>query len=401
MTYPLATLAPTITSAGIQAVAYNDILQSLIVSAQSIFGSDVYLGNDSQDGQLLAIVAQAIFDTGQDLVTVFNSFSPQYAQGNQLSALVQINGLTRNAATYSQATGTVVGTVGSKITNGVVSDVNGNLWNLPTTITIPSSGSISVVVQAQQIGNIIAPIGSINGIVNPQFGWQSFTSTAAATPGVAIESDAALSTRQSISTTIASQTLTQSILAALINLTGVTQVGGYDNDSGATDSNGVPTGALACVVGGGVSQSIVNLIATMKPPGCSTYGNASGIYIDSYGVPHTIKYSTLSEVNIYFSFSVKILSGWLPSTLTLIETSLVNFINGLSIGEKVYATQALGAASLNGNPATLALSQTFSIVISTFFLGTSPSPTTNADITSIAFNAEAITSTSNISITLI
>ena len=78
-TYPLATLAAQVTSTGISAPSYNDILSSLTASFQGIYGSDAYLGPDSQDGQLLAVVAQAIYDCNQTAIAVYNQFSPQTA----------------------------------------------------------------------------------------------------------------------------------------------------------------------------------------------------------------------------------------------------------------------------------------------------------------------------------
>ena len=400
MSYPLPTLAPTVSAAGISTVSFYDIQQSLIASAKQIFGNDVYLGNDSQDGQLIGVFSQAINDCNQIAAAVFNSFSPTYSQGAQLSSLVGINGLQRNTSSASTAVGTVTGTVGTEINGGVVADDNGNLWNLPSPVTIPFGGSISVTVTAQQNGNISASIGSINQIVNPQFGWQSFSNTAAAVLGQSIETDTSLKKRQSISTELSATTLTSTIIAAIANLIGVVRNGGYDNDTNSTDPNGVPSGALAMAVQGGASQDIVNSIAILKSPGCKTYGSTSGIYIDNYGVPHTINYSALGLNQIYFAFTVKRLSGWVITTELLIQETLTNFVNQLTIGEDVYATQCLGVASLTGNSTTLALSQTFSISISTFFLGLTASPTTNTDLT-ISFNYAAQCSVANINITLI
>jgi hypothetical protein len=61
-TYPLATLACTIDENGISAPSYADILASLQASFQSIYGSDIYIEADSQDGQWLATIAQIIND---------------------------------------------------------------------------------------------------------------------------------------------------------------------------------------------------------------------------------------------------------------------------------------------------------------------------------------------------
>ena len=173
---PLSTLAATVGPAGISAPTYADILESLQESFQGIYGSDAYIAPDSQDGQLLALIAAAINDANQMAIKVYQSFSPTYAQGAGLSSLVKINGITRDIPTNSMATGNVVGTPGTIVAGGVVSDANGNLWNVPTT-TIPGGGSISVTVTAQQPGAIVAAAGTINKITTPILGWTSFLST--------------------------------------------------------------------------------------------------------------------------------------------------------------------------------------------------------------------------------
>src|SRR5438270_9403277 len=142
--YPLASLAAKIGPSGITAPSFNDILQSLIATFQSIFGSDIVLTPDTQDGQWLAVIAMAINDANQTMIAIYNGFLPTYAQGAGLSALVKINGIRRIPSTNSTATVTITGTVGTVINNGIVQDANGNLWNLPASVLIPVSGTINV-----------------------------------------------------------------------------------------------------------------------------------------------------------------------------------------------------------------------------------------------------------------
>lgn len=395
-TYPLATLSPTIDSTGINSPSYSDIYLSLVASFKAIYGSDIYLTADSQDGQMLGVFAKAIYDSNQLAVAVFQSFSPSYSQGAPLSSLVKINGLTRNVSTYSTAVGTLIGTVGSTIINGVVQDSSGLLWSLPSSVTVPIGGSITVTVTCQKTGAINAATGAINKIVNPQLGWQSFINTSAATAGAAVESDAALKKRQSTSTSMPAQTVLDSILAAVSNLTGVTRYAGYDNSTGATDANGIPAHSMAIVVLGGTSSSIAGAIALKKMPGAQTYGSTSVITYDRYGLPTTINYFILAQTAVYFAFTIKALAGYVSTTGALIISTLVSFVNSLAIGEGVYMTQALSAAGLINSP----LGQTFSIQVGTFFLGASPSPTLQTDV-AIAFNAAAVCSSSNVALTVI
>ena len=392
-TYPLPTLAPTIDTTGISIPIYNDVYQSLIAIFKTIYGSDIYVAPDSQDGQWLAILAQAINTSNQSAVAVFQSFSPDYSQGTWLSSLVKLNGIVRNIATNSTAQGNVVGVVGTIVTNGVVQDVSGNKWNLPVSVTIPISGSINVTVTAQALGNIQAVTGSINKIFNPQLGWQSFTSTTDATPGAAVETDTALRARQTISTATPALTILEAITAAVGNVTGVIRLLSYQNDTSTTDGNGIPAHSISVVVEGGTSSDIATAIDSRKAPGVQTYGTTSFVVYDMYGLPTTINYFILALVPIYFAITIKALPGYVSTTGVAIQDTLAAFINALAIGEDVYTSQAEAAASLIG----LAVGQTF--YITAFTLGIAPAPGGTSNIT-IAFNAAATGLAANVVLTV-
>ncbi|OUJ06574.1 hypothetical protein HK25_04055, partial [Acetobacter sp. DsW_059] len=80
---------------------YDAILDWYQTQYRSIYGSDIVLDNSTQDGQWIAIQAQAMNACNQAMITVFNSFSPAKSQGTALSGNVKINGITRSAATNS------------------------------------------------------------------------------------------------------------------------------------------------------------------------------------------------------------------------------------------------------------------------------------------------------------
>jgi uncharacterized phage protein gp47/JayE len=393
MTFPLTTLGPTVNSAGISSPQYSDIYQSLIASFQLIYGADIYVTPDSQDGQFLAIIARAIYDSNSAAVSLFQGFSPSFAQNANLSSLVKINGLARNVATNSTAVGNVTGVVGTVITAGVVKDTSGNLWNLPTSVTIPGGGTISVTVTAQQAGAIVAGVGIINQIYNPQLGWQGFTNTTAATAGAAIETDAALRARQAISTALPALGIKESIYSAIGAVPGVLRFTVYENDTSATDSNGIPAHSIAAVVQGGTVADICNAIYGKKPPGIQTYGSTSLTVYDTFGLPVTINYTVLTNVSIYFAITIKALPGYISSTGVAAVQALSDFINALVIDEDVRYSQSIAAASLINQ----AIGQSFYIVSLT--LGVAPAPVGTADIV-IAFNQAAVCAPANITLTV-
>jgi uncharacterized phage protein gp47/JayE len=392
--YPLPTLAPTITSAGITAPSYSDVLSSLQAEFLSIYGADAYIAPDSQDGQLLAVFAKAISDQNAVIISVFQSFSPAYAQGTELSALVRINGISRLVATNSSAVCTVVGTVGTVISSGVAQDTSGNLWNLPSSVTIPLSGSISVTVTAQQAGNIVANANTITTIYTPQLGWASITNPAAAVPGAAVETDAQLRIRQALSVALPALTPLQSIAAAIAALPGVTRSLVYENPTAVTDGNGVPSHSIDVIVQGGSLTQIAQTIEATKSPGTGTYGATNEVVTDPSGFPLTINFDVLALTAVYVSLTIKALPTYVGApTTAMIQAAVSAFVDSLQIGEEVYYSQVQAAAQLIGLPQ----GQTFYVVSMTTGYTSSPSGTTNLPI---AFNAAANCPTANVVVTV-
>ena len=344
MTYPLATLAPTITSTGITAPLYSDILASLKASAAIIFGSDIYLEADSQDGQMLAIFAKAIYDCGQSAIAAYNAFSPASAIGAGLSSVVKINHIARLISTHSQVNVAVGGTVGTTINNGVVGDADGNRWDLPTTVTIPLAGVITVTATAEVSGSLHAAIGTVTKILTPTAGWQTVTNAAAASPGQPVETDGELRARQEVSPAIYSVTPVAGLAAALNALSGVTYGVIYENDTGATDSNGVPAHMIAVVIKGGVAATIAATIYAKKAPGVGTYGSTTIVVTDAAGGSRNINFSVPTEKAIKVEVSLHALTNYNTAQTTAIKQAIADSINALAIGEAVIATRLYAPA---------------------------------------------------------
>lgn len=388
-------VAASVTSSGISAPSYADVLAYLKAQYASIFGADIYLGNDSQDGQFLGIIAAAINDCNAAAVAAYNSFSPSTAQGNGLSRSVKINGLTRQVATNSSVNLTLVGQAGVTITSGVASDSSGNLWLLPSTVVIPPSGTITVTATAQAPGAIAAQVGAITTISTPVYGWQSVVNTSAATPGASVETDAALRVRQAASTSLPSLSVLSGIVAAVNSISGVAQVVPYENDTNATDANGLPPKSISLVVNGGDINLIASAIATKKTPGSGTYGTTAATVTDpATGLISTVRFFRPSVVPIAVSITLHALSGYTTSVAAEIQAAVAAYINGLAIGKPVMVTRLYVPAQLNGAADAL----TFEIV--TLLASAKPGTPGPSDI-AIAFNQMATCQASDVTITVV
>lgn len=328
---------------------YPTVLEQLKQEYRIIYGEDVYLEADSQDGQWLSILALAMFDTMQVASAVYNSFSPLTAQSDALTRNVKINGIRRLSPSFSTVDVKIIGQAGSIITNGQVEDTIGQKWNLPTVVTIPVGGEITVTATAVQIGAVSAAANTITKIATPTIGWQSVINLAAAAEGDPVESDAQLRRRQTNSTMIPSQTVMEGIIGAVASLEGVSRYRGYENDTTTTNADGIPRNSISLIVEGGDSTQIADAIANKKPAGTGTYGTTSVTVYDQYDVANTIKFYRPTTATISVEISLTARTGYLSTTATLIKSAIAQYLNGLEIGDDIYITKLYVPANLLNN----------------------------------------------------
>ncbi|KVN79361.1 baseplate J/gp47 family protein [Burkholderia ubonensis] len=345
---------------GITAPSYAEILDYWQTTYRSIYGQDTYLEPDSKDGQLLAVISAAFNDSNSVAIAVYQSFSPSTAQGAALSSNVKINGIARKVASYSSADLVLVGQAGATITNGAAKDANDVKWLLPTTVTIPPSGTITVTATCATIGAVAARAGTINQIATPAFGWQTVTNPADAAEGAPVEKDAVLRQRQTVSTALPSLTVLDGIIGAVANVPGVTRYAPYENDTSATDANGIPSHSISLVVEGGDATAIVNAIASKKTPGAGTYGTTAIVVTDIYGRPITIRFFRPTVAPIAATVPLKALAGYTTQTGQQIQQAVSDYINGVQIGGGLSGCvewgDALTAANSVGGGVTFKLS---------------------------------------------
>lgn len=333
-----------VTAQGITAPSYAEILEYLQGQARQIFGSDINLSADTQDGQLIAIVAAAISDANAQAIAVYNSFNPNTAVGVALDSAVKTNGLKRREPTQSTVDLLLVGQAGAVITNGVAIDTFENRWLLPASVVIQTIGQTTVTAIAEEAGDIAAPAGSITTIGTPTLGWQSVTNPSAATIGVPVETDAELRARQARSTAIASVSLWEGIIGALLDLPGVTRVSGVKNDTDTPTPDGIPGHSIAMIVEGGDVQTIGETIFLKKGEGVGTFGDVSITYLDAYGFPNAVYFSRPDVVQIYCTITITPGAGYLSSVADEIQQRVADYVNSLDIGVSVNIGRVLASA---------------------------------------------------------
>ncbi len=333
-----ATPTCTVDATGIHRPTLAECLAYFTYGYAAIYGSDVVLSSDTEDGEFLGLLGAAVDDCNAMAVDTFNAYSPATAQGTGLSSVVKINGLERAVPSNSSVPVLIVGVATTTITGGVFNDPAGNAWLLPQTVTIPTpTAQIAVTATCLALGAIQLASGLTSGspsgltIVNPTQGWQSVTTTSAATAGAPVEGDPQLRIRQGQSTQIPASTMLGGIVGALWALPGVARLRAYQNETDAPDSNGVPGYSVAIVIEGGGATQVAATISQYKFA-AGTYGTTSESVVDNVGISHTINFFYATIIPITIGVTLTPGPTYSTNTNALIQQSMAAWVNSLGIG---------------------------------------------------------------------
>ena len=387
--------------AGMVIPSYASILAWRISQYRAIYPSVVYLGTDTAKYQELSIDALAAYDCNLGSQLAYNARSPITAVGADLDSIVKMNGLARLSATYSTAPETITGVSGTVITNGLVTDTQGNVWALPYTVTIPTGGSVVVSVTCQTAGAIQAAVGAISSISGgATAGWTGASNPSAALPGTPTEADSQLRARQALSVAAPSMTRLASTIAAIAAVPGVLRYatgtptpGGpgssIENPTGATDSPwGNPPHSISMVVevdSTAGSAGLLNVataiyqergLGVLTNPGSSAGSQSVPVTDPFTGTITTMGFQTPTYVPIYATMVIHGLTGYTSAVLAAIQSAIVSYLNSLQIGETV-TFSSLYSVAQSVMPSLV--NPQFSIT--SLFTGITSSPSGTANIT--------------------
>jgi uncharacterized phage protein gp47/JayE len=356
-------LPASVGPAGLTTPNYQSILADNLQAFLNIYGANQYIGTDSAIYQLLSILSLKQADTNNALQLAYNQSSPATAVGAGLDRELKLNGLARLPFSYSTAQLTVTGTPNFVIVNGFAQDQNGNLWALPTPLTI-LGGSVTTTAVCTTPGAIAAEPATIIIIATPLSGWTGVNNPDAAIPGEPVEADSSARARQAISVALPALTPIAATVAACLAVLNVTRVApGYptpggpgtsiENPTGAADSWGNPAHSITMVVEGGTTLAVATAIYLKKTIGCFTNGTTSQLVTDPVtGYIESISFYRPTYVPPYIGMYVHGLTGFTSATVAAIQTALVAYLNSLAIGEEVVYSSLYGAAiSVMPNPA--------------------------------------------------
>ena len=354
--------------------------------------------------QIVNAFADGLSVCWEQLQQVYNQFDPNKATGAALSGLVPLNGITRQAGTYSTVQLTLTGTAGVSIAAGQqVSPLDdSSVWNLPA-FTFDSGGNATVTATCSEIGAISADSTTLVKILTPQSGWLTVTNLVAAVEGSAEETDTDLRARRANSTSGTASAIVESIYSSLLAVSGVSFVYSYHNITDSTDAHGVPSKNLAVVVQGGADADIANVL-WLKASAFIQYGTTTVNKVDAQGITYPMKFTRAASVPIYIAVTVQVVdSSKFPSDGdAVIIASIIDYTTSgeTALGELsgvVKKTFGIGTDVYSSDFYVAVLSVP-GIIITSVFVGETDSPTDTSVM--IDWNEIASFSAAHISVTV-
>lgn len=307
---------------GLQLKDLNTLIDDLTTKLKEIYGPDINTDSDSPDGQKIGIIAQLGTDLRELLALLNSSFDPDQAEGAILDQRVSINGIERNGGSY---TITPIEIITSRNINLIgldnqseeedpdvsnlftVKDNEGNEFYLldSVSITIPTTGDNLYNFRAAEKGKVETTINTITTPVTVFAGITSVNNPLSATTiGTEEETDELLKIRRRKSVAISASGYLDSIEAAISNVEGVTDVIVEENDTDATDINGIPAKSIWVIVEGGSDSDIAQAIWAKKSSGSGMYGDENVYITRSRNRTKLIKFDRVTPQDLYIRFSI-------------------------------------------------------------------------------------------------
>lgn len=320
-----------ITDEGFVIKPREQILIDLENKMLNAFGSTFDTSPSSPDGQVLGIMADAIYESWLREEAAFNNFIPSKSFGIGLDGLVELNGITR---VVDQPT-TVLCTLGGVATTvvpagSIVETADGIQFTTDTETTIPND----VTVTAVELGAVPIAIGEVDTISteNPIVGWNTVTNTEKGITGVVRQTDPELRAYRNNNTISRGTHTVNAIYQAVANLN-LEFIYINDNDSADILPSGQEPYTVNVVVEGGNRQEIAQRIFDNLPAGIRAWGSAYEVVLDDAGYPHNVGLDSPTGVSVEVNATITISPTAASNTIDLVQAAIIDYIDNLNIGQ--------------------------------------------------------------------
>lgn len=273
-------------------------------------GADVDVSAESVFGPVLAACALKLGELWELAGALYAARTPTGAAGTALDELAAIcPGLERAGPTKGTVTLRVTLAPTVTLPAGSRAHVAGEPTNAWVTTSAVTNGGIvednfNVEAEAIAPGLVRAPSSTISAIATPVSGWLSVTNLTDATPGQDSERDAALRVRRARALQRAGSSPLGAIVAEVAEVSGVTQVSGWENTTLHVDADGRPPKSVEVLVVGGDNEAIARAVYAAKAGGIESHGGVSVTFVDDRGISRTARFSRPTALDVWVTARV-------------------------------------------------------------------------------------------------
>jgi len=364
-----------IDESGITVSTLPETVARLTTGMQAIYGADINVDSNSQDGQMINLYAQVAQDIRELAVEIFNSFDPDVARGSVLDQRVTINNIERRGGTFSLISIDIVTdrTVSLQGVDANYDDINavgftvqdavGNRFILVDSETFVA-GTYSRNFRAQQLGAVNVPVNTVTQQATVVQGVVSVNNPSALIEiGANEEIDRNLRIRRQRSPSLSSNGFLNGLEAGVGALQNVTDVKAYENVDDIVDANGIPAHGTWLIVEGGANTEIAQVYYSKKSYGSNMKGAVSVNITTPSGGVFVAKFDRPTIENLYVRFDIKRTISTATFDQALIKQLIVSEI-AYSIGQfaetsslTAQAVTAINATGGGGVPINMEISK--------------------------------------------
>ncbi len=340
----------TLDSTGLTIKTLDEIQADITTSLKDGIAQELDCEEESPLGQVIGAFSAQLREALELIQAGFTAQDPAGASGTGLQYVARITGTERAAATRSETPCSVVLAAGTYNAGTLIAYVTGQpetRFRNKEAITTAGGTVTGQIFESEETGPIVANSGTLIVIAETVAGWTSVTNTADATLGALEESDAALRLRRVEEIYRRGSTSVEAIQADVLDVEGVTYATVLENDTDATDGNGLPPHSVEVVVLGGSNADLREAIFNAKAGGIQAYGTSTGTHTDTMGNSHTIAFSLPDEIAFGVSFTGTYLTSVFPTALAA-ETAILDALLAKAatqlVGRDVIYNSYLGVA---------------------------------------------------------
>ncbi|HDM9013974.1 TPA: baseplate J/gp47 family protein [Yersinia enterocolitica] len=329
----------TITENGLLIPDVSDVLAGRLTDMTSSLGGGASQSLSSPQGQIAQSDTEIIAQVYDKLLCLFNQINPDYATGRFQDGIGRVYFQERISAQGTAVAATCIGNVNTVIPAGSTAvDTNGYIYQSVDAATIPASGSVDVQFVNTTTGPIPCAVGALNQIYRSVPGWDSISNAVSGVVGVDVESRIAFETRRRQSVARNGSNTDASLLAVLLETSGVLDAYVWSNRTDAVVNKGTtnfPVVAHSIYIGvyGGEDADVANAILSRKNPGANLNGNANYSIEDkeNYSAPYPVydmQWEKVAPVRIYYKVEIETNEN-LPSDISAqVKTMVERVFNG-------------------------------------------------------------------------